>query len=497
MGEGPSPATGSLTQSGIERMLGRLQAMAEENGDRALESSIVTAQRAVACWQELSQRVAYHEHARDLASSLERHARERLHLILDLVTRFADLPSTPGRRLDAAAPGPDPAPGPSWNARTGDRSGDPGAAPEIAVCLLGGFELRVNGRRVDQWRGRRGQALLQFLVAHRRRAVSREALIEALWPEADEDAGRRRLHQAVYALRQTLRDAGASYRHIVCANGFYQLDPAVPIWTDVDELDRLVEEARRLEAERQPGLAFETYRKAERLYRGNFLEDVPFAEWATAERSRLWRAMSSSPTVWPTCTPNGATMRPLSRSATGCLPATPGTRSARAARCARTPRHREPVSSPSGRSSPARRARPGAGDGAVDGDQGPVRGDPGRRAPRSSSGGLVVHVGGEHRDVDVLAGPEDEFDLAAAVLGAGSLPPRGHRLARRPVPGMADAVHATLPHRPRTAGERSPPFGGFSPPSSAARARSARARTRFMIMVPGIAARRRAAGPQR
>jgi DNA-binding SARP family transcriptional activator len=277
MGDVTPLETGSLTQSGIERLLGRLQARADETGDRALESSIVTAQRAAACWQELLQRVAYHEHARDLASSLERHARERLHLILDLVTRFADLPSTPGQRLDAAGPGPDPSPAPV-------------PAPGIAVYLLGGFELRVDGRRVEGWRGRRGQALLLFLVAHRRRAVSREALVEALWPEADEEAGRRRLHQAVYALRQTLRDAGASYRHIVCANGFYQLDPAVPIWTDVDELDRLVAEARRLEAEGHTARAFETYREAERLYRGNFLEDFPLAEWATAERSRLLSA---------------------------------------------------------------------------------------------------------------------------------------------------------------------------------------------------------------
>jgi DNA-binding SARP family transcriptional activator len=292
MGDVPSLATGFPTQSGIEQLLGRLQAMAEETGDHALESSIVTAQRAAACWQELSQRVAYHEHARDVASSLERHARERLHLILDLVTRFADLPSTTGRPLDAAGEGPGPSPraGTSGAAGTGDRSADQGAAPGVAVRLLGGFELRVDGRRVDQWRGRRGQALLQFLVAHRRRPVSREALIEALWPEADEYAGRRRLHQAVYALRQTLRDAGASYRHIICANGFYQLDPAVPVWTGVEELDRLVAQARRLEAEGHTGRAFETYQEAERLYRGNLLEDVPLAEWATAERSRLLSA---------------------------------------------------------------------------------------------------------------------------------------------------------------------------------------------------------------
>ncbi|HET9559197.1 MAG TPA: hypothetical protein VFS70_18805, partial [Actinomycetota bacterium] len=89
----PSLDPGSPTQSAIERLLGRLQAVADETGDRALESSIVTAQRTAATWQELLQRVAYHEQARDLALSLERQARERLRLVLDLVTQFANLPS--------------------------------------------------------------------------------------------------------------------------------------------------------------------------------------------------------------------------------------------------------------------------------------------------------------------------------------------------------------------------------------------------------------------
>jgi DNA-binding SARP family transcriptional activator len=264
---------GSPTQSAIERLLGRLQAVADETGDRALESSIVTARRTAACWQELLQRVAYHEHARDLASSLERQARERLRLVLDLVTQFAALPSAPGRRL-----GPDPG---------GDAPGHRPPVPGIAVYLLGGFELWVNGQRVEHWRGRRGQAILQFLVTHRRLPVTRDALIEAVWPELDQDAGRRRLHQAVYALRQTLRDAGASYQHIVCANGFYRLDPTARIWTDVDEFERLLAAGRRLETEGQPEGAFEAYREAERLYRGDFLEDLPFAEWAAGERGRL------------------------------------------------------------------------------------------------------------------------------------------------------------------------------------------------------------------
>ena len=271
----PSLDPGSPTQSAIERLLGRLQAVADETGDRALESSIVTAQRTAATWQELLQRVAYHEHARDLALSLERQARERLRLVLDLVTQFASLPSSPGQRFDA-----DPGPRPS-------REQGRAPVPGIAVYLLGGFELRVNGQRVDHWRGRRAQAILQFLVTRRRVPVSRDALIEALWPEVGEEAGRRRLHQAIYALRLTFRDAGASYRHIVCANGSYRLDPAERIWTDVDEFDRLVAVGRRLEAEGRPDIAVETYQEAERLYRGDFLEDLPSAEWAAAERGRL------------------------------------------------------------------------------------------------------------------------------------------------------------------------------------------------------------------
>jgi DNA-binding SARP family transcriptional activator len=289
----PQPEPGSPTYGPLEQVLGRLQAIADETGDRALESSIVTAQRATASWQELTQRVAYHEHARDLALSLEQRARERLSLVLDLISQFANLASPGGQRLEPGSPqsGPSRSPGDATSG-PGGRAGrdDPGngrPVPGIAVHLLGSFELRVDGHRVEQWRGRRGQAILQFLVAHRRLPVTRDALIEAVWPEIDEHAGRRRLHQAVYALRQTLRDAGANDQQVICANGAYRLDPSVPIWTDVDEFDRLVALGRRLEGEARCEEAFEVYREAEALYRGEFLEGLPYAEWAAGERARL------------------------------------------------------------------------------------------------------------------------------------------------------------------------------------------------------------------
>lgn len=70
----------------------------------------------------------------------------------------------------------------------------------------------VGAGRVAHWQGQRAQSLIQVLTAHRRRHVSRDELIMALWPDADEDSGRHRLHQAVYELRGTLRAITDGYR---------------------------------------------------------------------------------------------------------------------------------------------------------------------------------------------------------------------------------------------------------------------------------------------
>jgi len=111
--------------------------------------------------------------------------------------------------------------------------------------MLGAFELAIDGRRVTDWRGQRTQSLMQFLTAHRHHSESRDELIAAVWPDADEDGGCHRLHQAVYELRRTLRAIDPGSSPVVWIDGGYRLDHEVPIWVDVEKFDEVASAAAR------------------------------------------------------------------------------------------------------------------------------------------------------------------------------------------------------------------------------------------------------------
>jgi LuxR family transcriptional regulator, maltose regulon positive regulatory protein len=157
----------------------------------------------------------------------------------------------------------------------------------MAVRMLGPFDLSIEGRPVTQWRGQRTRSLMQFLATHRRRSVSRDELVAAVWPDVDEDSGRHRLHQGIYELRCTLRAADPHCSPIRCVDGTYGFDKQVPIWVDVEEFDDLASIAMRSIMEERPDEAIEVSRKALELYRGDFLSQATDADWATPERNRL------------------------------------------------------------------------------------------------------------------------------------------------------------------------------------------------------------------
>jgi LuxR family transcriptional regulator, maltose regulon positive regulatory protein len=117
--------------------------------------------------------------------------------------------------------------------------------------------------------------------------VPREELIAAVWPDADEDSGRHRLHQGVYELRSTLRAINPDWSPIVCAGGGYGIDHSVRIWVDVEEFDHLTSTAVRSFAVRRADEVIELCQEALGLYRGDFLCQATDADWTTAERNRL------------------------------------------------------------------------------------------------------------------------------------------------------------------------------------------------------------------
>jgi DNA-binding SARP family transcriptional activator len=123
-------------------------------------------------------------------------------------------------------------------------------------------------------------AVLAVLARAGERGVTREKLIALLWPDADEERGRKLLTQALYTLR---RDLGGE--DPIAGTKELRLDPAV---IDCD----LVE----FEAARREG----ALERAATLYAGPFLDGFhlpsapEFERWAERERAALARRSPSS-----------------------------------------------------------------------------------------------------------------------------------------------------------------------------------------------------------
>lgn len=254
-------------------------------GDSALERAVTAAGEALNVWRDRIEQLAAHDRARADVMLLEQRARDQVSLILDLVQRLAAVPESPAMPSEESRCRPPPS---TSERRDVGLSGETGPPREgLAILLLGAFELHVGGKRVTAWRGRRGPTVLQYLVSRGGAAVEREVLTEALWPDISPDLGRHRVHQAVYALRQTLDQIDPGPQHILCTDGAYRLNPDLSWWTDVAEFERLVTLGGKCDAEDRQDDALAAYRSADALYRGDFVEGAVFADWAAAERRRL------------------------------------------------------------------------------------------------------------------------------------------------------------------------------------------------------------------
>ncbi len=135
----------------------------------------------------------------------------------------------------------------------------------------------------DRHAGRRGiYLLLARLALDGGRWLSRERLVDAIWPESDYSAALSSFYAALRSLRQRVRAAWpASADWVECEDGNYRLRTDDELEIDAAEFRDLV---RQLSARRDLR-ATEASRAAWDLYGGPFLEDAHTAEpWIFAAR---------------------------------------------------------------------------------------------------------------------------------------------------------------------------------------------------------------------
>lgn len=160
--------------------------------------------------------------------------------------------------------------------------------PRLRIAVLGHTTVESpEGSMGGEWLDQRTGQLLKYLIAERHRHVQIDEIGESIWPSADfAIAGSVRYY--IHALRARLepqRSRREPSRFISSRSGSYRLNLS-NVEIDADELETHVNAGLAL-VERDPELAASELERGLTLYRGEFLADSPYAEWATLERHRL------------------------------------------------------------------------------------------------------------------------------------------------------------------------------------------------------------------
>ncbi|QIN77657.1 hypothetical protein GBA65_03075 [Rubrobacter marinus] len=200
----------------------------------------------------------------------------------------------PGAR-SAFRPAPGPGSRPAADYRAGDRRKIPARLDtpgrvEFEVRFLGRFELLRQGRALDLGRSGKARTILKYLLARSPRPVSRDCLIEWLWPESGARRARWSLNAAMSSVRKILSEGGRARELeglVVCEAGYYRLSPNARISSDVHEFEARCRNGRLLEESGRASEAVEEYERAVELYRDDYMIEDLYEDWTLIERERL------------------------------------------------------------------------------------------------------------------------------------------------------------------------------------------------------------------
>jgi len=162
--------------------------------------------------------------------------------------------------------------------------------PPLRVLTLGGFQVLRGGVPIpnEAWQRRKTRQLFLYLLL-RRAPVARDELLEALWPDLSPGSAALALNTTFSELRRILEPQlgrGTPSRYLERDEETLALRRTEGLWCDVWAF----EEATR------SGVAATSHILA--LYRGDFLPEEPYADWALRERERLRERYLNALMAW-------------------------------------------------------------------------------------------------------------------------------------------------------------------------------------------------------
>lgn len=164
--------------------------------------------------------------------------------------------------------------------------------PSLRIRLLGSFQVWLNDELISpqDLPPQKTRDLLKILVTERGHVVPVDRLVDWLWPDLSISSATNSLRVAVSRLRRLLepeRARGTAPHYVFTSGQAYGFQATPDVWIDVDAFLSAVGKGQEAEWRTAWGRAVVAYQAAEELYRGDYLEENLYDDWAMATREHL------------------------------------------------------------------------------------------------------------------------------------------------------------------------------------------------------------------
>lgn len=151
----------------------------------------------------------------------------------------------------------------------------------LRVYCFGNFEVygEVETKPV-QWKTTKAMELFAYLISNSNKIISKERILEDIWPDMDPEQTSKWLYTYIYQIRNAMKLYGIE-NGLIYKNKGYCLETN-NISSDVNEFENLIDNSMTEEME----ISIECLKKAILLYRGEYLDGF-YNDWIVDEKNRL------------------------------------------------------------------------------------------------------------------------------------------------------------------------------------------------------------------
>jgi DNA-binding SARP family transcriptional activator len=157
--------------------------------------------------------------------------------------------------------------------------------PMLLVHLFGKLSVTVGEQPLCSFGSTKVQELFSYLLLHRHRPHSREALAALFWGDVPTAHSKKYLRQALWQLQAALNSTTASSLLRTDAD-LLSVNPDCDIWLDVQVLEQTFTRAEGRQGHSLNGESAKALSEAVCLYKGDLLEGW-YQDWCLGERERL------------------------------------------------------------------------------------------------------------------------------------------------------------------------------------------------------------------